>query len=136
MSLAAVSTRRARLQDKKETKGPLFDFELHYDVSCESVRGVLRAILEDLSSYKQLHNWDEKITTTPLKALAAAAHGYLATSYGSSSNILLAHGRVDEVVTVNGVNQRRPAIQEAGKADSHLFFSKVWGPFHVIFLLR
>jgi hypothetical protein len=108
---------------------PLFDFELHYDLSVQSVRVVLIQILEDLLSHRQLHNWDEKLATNPLKALRAIAHCYLSTNYDSSINILLSHANVHEVMMVDGVNKMRPAIQEAGDIYSHLFFSKVCGQF-------
>lgn len=104
---------------------PFFDFELHYDLSAQSVREVLYEILQDLSSHKQLHNWDEKLVTSPLKALRSVAHQYLRTESDNSINILLSRANVHEVSTVDGVNRAWPVIQEAEGIYSHLFFSKV-----------
>lgn len=60
----------------QEAERPLFDFELHYDLSVQSVRVVLIQIIKDLSSHRQLHNWDEKLAASPLKALRAIALRY------------------------------------------------------------
>jgi hypothetical protein len=111
-------------QDNEETIEPGFNFELHYGLSYESVRDVLQEILEDMSSYKHIHNWDEKLLTSPLKALAKVGRRYL-NENPLALNTILDHSIVEEILTVSGVGHKPPAMQQAGYIDSHLFFSKV-----------
>lgn len=105
----------------------LFNFEFEYDLSCKSVREVLLNIFRDFSSQKQLHGWDEKLYTSPLKAIRTASRELLARDNGTySCDIVLTEGAVEEVVTIKGENQKRPHIQEVAEAvGGHLFFSKV-----------
>jgi hypothetical protein len=124
MSGADAAHERQMLPDNEETKEPGFDFELHYGLSCKSVRDVLREILEDMSSYKHIHNWDEKLLTSPLKALARVGRRYL-NANPLDLNALLDHSMVEEILTVSGVNHRPPAMQQAGDIYSHLFSTKV-----------
>ncbi|OQD84042.1 hypothetical protein PENANT_c014G05166 [Penicillium antarcticum] len=86
---------------------PLLEFEFHFDISA-----------------RNLHSWDEKLITSPLKALRASVHRYLITSFDSSMNILLAHANVHEVSTVNGINRAWPVVRESEDIYDHLFFSK------------
>lgn len=100
------------------------DFELHFDLSAQSVRAVLLQIVEDLSSHKQLHSWDEKLVVSPLRLLRAAVHRYLDANVDSNMNILLFHADVHEISTVEGVNKTWPAFQESEDVYNHLFLSK------------
>jgi hypothetical protein len=109
----------------KENTMPFSEFELHYDLSCESVSGILDAILGDLSSHKQLHNWDDKLAPTPLKTLTTASRRYLETYNHSNGDILLAQGSVDEIFTKFGNIRRERAMHEAGRHHKHFFFTKV-----------
>lgn len=101
-----------------------FDFELHYSLSCETTRDVLREILEDISSNKNIHNWDEKLLTTPLQSLIKAGRRYY-ISTTLDLNDLLDHSMVEEILTVSGFNHRPPTTQMTGVIESYLFFSKV-----------
>ena len=100
------------------------DFELHFDLSAQSVRAVLLQIAEDLSSHKQLHSWDEKLVISPLRMLRAAVHRYLGANVDSNMNILLFHANVHEISTVDGVNKTWPAFQESEDVYNHLFLSR------------
>lgn len=102
---------------------PRFAFELHYGLSCESVRSVLLEILEDISSRKNIHNWDEKLHTSAFAALVKVGRRWLiGTPYGTDK--LLPNSVVEEILTVGRAIRRPPAAPEAGDVDGLLFFSK------------
>ena len=65
------------MPDSGDANKVAFDFELHYGLSHKSARDVLHEILEDLSSYKHIHNWEYKFVTSPLTGLASLARSYL-----------------------------------------------------------
>ncbi|KAF2178421.1 hypothetical protein K469DRAFT_642743 [Zopfia rhizophila CBS 207.26] len=111
-------------QHDEKAEQDLLDFETHYGVSSKRVRDILLEILLDMSTYKNVHNWDAKLVASPLKMLATAVQGYLAASNLEMFNNLLADSMVDEILTVGGVIHRKPAIQREGEIDSHLFFTK------------
>jgi hypothetical protein len=113
------------LQDTEELS---FDFELHYGLSSRSVREVLDEILGDLASRTHIHDWDKKLIADPLETLAGVVRSYLNASH-LDLNTLLGRSSVEDVLTVRGVNHVRPAMQEAAKIESYLFFSKVREPF-------
>ena len=107
-------------------KSCLFDFELHYDSSAGNPRSVLEAILERLSSYKRLHDWDTKLTRLPLKTLTGAVRGFLAnTTYSNANETLYSQSVAEEVFTLHGKNIRRPALDDGRNPRNLLFFSKV-----------
>lgn len=96
---------------------------------------ILKEILEDMSSYKHIHNQDEKLLTSPLNALAKVGRRYL-DEYHLDLNALLDHLMVEEILTVSGVNYRPPAMQQVGDMDSHLFFSKVGSRSNINFSVK
>ncbi|KAI0382261.1 hypothetical protein F5Y04DRAFT_288018 [Hypomontagnella monticulosa] len=102
---------------------PWFDFELHYGLSSRSVKEVLDEILEDLTTYTPIHNWDNKLTIKPLDKLAGEVRSYI-SKQDFNFNTLLRFTRVEEVWAWDGTNHVRPAIQQAVDVGSHLFFSK------------
>lgn len=114
----------ARLVSKSKAKSPGFDFEQHYGVSRKSTGEVLDEILQDLLNYKNIHNWDDKLVTTPFAALTATVRSYYNEKPGQL-NSLLEDAVVDEVLTANGVSSRPSIKAEMANIDAHLFFTKV-----------
>jgi hypothetical protein len=112
------------IQELQEAQEISFDFELHYGLSWTSVRDFIRDILSDLSTYKHIHNWDEKLLITPLDTLASVVRKYLSID-DHSLTTLLSYSMVEEVLTIAGVNYPRPAMQAAGDLESFLLFTKV-----------
>ncbi|EWZ27770.1 hypothetical protein FOZG_18512 [Fusarium oxysporum Fo47] len=113
----------ARLVSKSKAKSPGFDFEQHYGVSRKSAGEVLNEILQDLLNYKNIHNWDDKLVTTPFAALTATVRSYYNEKPGHL-NSLLEDAVVDEVLTANGVSSRPSIKAEMANIDAHLFFTK------------
>lgn len=102
----------------------VFDFDSHYRAPAKTVRDVLAQILEDMLTYKSVHNWDEKLVTHHLRRLAMVVRTYLNGNSGTF-NPLLVYSSVDEVLTVDGVDHKYPAIQHPGDIDRQLFFTNV-----------
>ena len=98
--------------DNTDTNGPGFDFELHYGLAHKTVRDVLEEISTDITSYTTLHNWDEKLTSSPLKELSQVIRRDLYTN-DMALDTLLGHSAVEEVLTMGGINHERPALQNA-----------------------
>jgi hypothetical protein len=128
MSAADAALEALPVKDGGEAKSVRFDFEPHYGLSSKSAADVLHEVLEDLASYKHIHNWDDKLITGPLTALAGAARSYL-NANPPDLDSLLADAVVDEVLTVGGINRRPSIKQETNVIDTHLFFVKVGGHF-------
>ena len=104
----------------------LFDFELNYEDNVGSSNNILFSILEGLSSYKRLHDWDAKLTRMPLKELTSTVRAYLdSASHSQSSDLLPSQVDVEEVFTLDGVNYRQRVINDESNVRKHLFFSKV-----------
>lgn len=97
---------------------------MHHGLSSKSFTDVLRKILEDMSSYQHIHNWDEKLNTSPLKALARVVRKYLNTE-PLDLNATADYSTVDEIFTVGGVNPRPLISQRVKDIDRHLFFHKL-----------
>lgn len=119
-----TSPETAQLISKSKARSPDFDFEQHYGVSRRSAGEVLDEILQDLLNYKTIHNWDDKLVTTPFTGLTAAVRSHWNEKPGHLSS-LLEDAVVDEVLTVNGVNSRPSVKADMDHIDSHLFFTKV-----------
>ncbi|KAF2657830.1 hypothetical protein K491DRAFT_654142 [Lophiostoma macrostomum CBS 122681] len=102
----------------------VLDFDCHYRLAGGSVRDVLTQILEDMSTHNSVHNWDEKLVVRPLKTLATMLRSHLA---GNPVNLdpLLVYSNIDEILTVDGVDSKYPAIQEPSNIDLQLFFTTV-----------
>jgi hypothetical protein len=128
MSAADDALEALPVQDCGDAKKVRFDFEPHYGLSHRSARDVLHEILEDLSSYKHIHNWEYKLITSPLTALAGVARSYL-NENPPHLDSLLDDAVVDEVLIVGGINRRPSIKQETNAIDTHLFFTKVRGHF-------
>ena len=128
MSAADAAHEALPVQDGGDAKKVRLDFEPHYGLSRKSARDILHEILEDLSSYKHIHNRDDKLTTSPLTAIAGVARSYLKEN-PLHLDSLLDDAVVDEVLTVGGINRRPSIKQEANAIDTYLFFTKVGGHF-------
>ncbi len=124
MSSADAALEAPPVPDSGDANKVAFDFELHYGLSHKSARDVLHEILEDLSTYKHIHNWEYKFVTSPLTGLAGVARSYL-NETPPHLDSLLDDAVVDEVLTVRGVNRRPSIKQETNVIDTHLFFTKV-----------
>ncbi|KAI9782801.1 MAG: hypothetical protein M1839_004552 [Geoglossum umbratile] len=109
--------------------GGLSNFELHYS---GSVKNILSAIMQDLSSHRHIHVWDDSIERDLTKKLAAFAKlnfvqlldslcFYYGSTYQAAGAYILSFSAVDEVSTVGAVNRRLPfqfdRLFRIGKAD-------------------
>jgi hypothetical protein len=92
----------------------LFNFELHYS---GSVKDILAAIIQDLSSHRHIHVWDESLERDLTKKLAAFAKLhfiqlldslclYYGSTYQAAGAYVLNFSAVDEVCTIGGRNRR------------------------------
>jgi hypothetical protein len=123
-----------KAQDNEETKSHAFDFELHYGLY-RKAGGVLWEILDNLSSHKHIHNWDQKILTTPQMALEKFVRKVWRENNLNLNQFLhnmLSHSSVVEETSTHAETLRGPlAAQEATEgagiefADTFLFFTKV-----------
>jgi hypothetical protein len=120
---AGPSTEGQTTQVSEENKAPGFEFELHYGLST-TVEGLLWEILDDISSYKPIHNWDEKLGTSPLKALRKIGGKSWRENRCSLSH-LQADSIVDEILTLSEADQSAPATQKTADIEKFLFFTKV-----------
>ena len=109
--------------------GPrLFEFELNPEIRLEneSFGECLRSVVDYISSHKMLHDWEEKLTQTPLKALTSAARAYLArTAYSRTSDAILSQSVVEEIFTLGNTMHRQPLVNDDGGPQGRLVFSKV-----------
>lgn len=110
-------------EDHNVTQQPGFNFELRYGLST-SEPYILKEILDDVSSYKHIHNWDEKLLTSPLNALVRVGRRYQRENAHGWRN-LLAHSTVEEILPFRRTNHDPAASQGAGSTDNQLFFTKV-----------
>ena len=92
----------------------LSNFELHYS---GSVKGILAAIIQDLSSHRHIHVWDESLERDLAKKLATFAKShfvqlldslclYYGSTYQAAGAYVLNFSAVDEVRTIGGRNRR------------------------------
>ncbi|KAI9774104.1 MAG: hypothetical protein M1840_005197 [Geoglossum simile] len=107
----------------------LSNFELHYS---GTVKNILTAIIQDLSSHKHIHVWDESIERDKTKKLAAFAKSrfvdlldslcfYYGSTYQAAGAYVLSFSAVDEVRTIGGRNRRQEfqpdRLFRTGKVD-------------------
>lgn len=127
---SATSTNEAHsLQAGKEITTPKkFEFEMHYGSSSTTFWGLLIDMLRDMTTYKHIHSWDDKMFKGPLKSLLKVVH----RSWGENRcnlNSLQSHSTIEEVMYVSEAaelpSHTPSSEQEAGELDSHLFFTKV-----------
>lgn len=114
-SLNPTNTHNAKAQ---------MDYEMHYGLSQRSVKEVIREILDDITTRKNLHDWDEKLIQSPFKRLENVIRNHLATCSQEMLNSLLNQSSVEEVTNAGGKLESIPAMQHGGEVQSHLFFSK------------
>ena len=92
----------------------LSDVEFHYDSdNSHNVKDLIRAIAQDLSSHRSLHDWDDKLVRDPVKDLATLANRILNPSLGvdlDSARFIFKHSTVEEVHTIDGINRRHYAL--------------------------
>ena len=99
----------------------LSEFELHYGLEGSNVISILKMILQDLSSHRSIHNWDEKFTSDPIKEIASASQKLIRHSFQTGShlsNCCTAY----EVSTVNGVNRRHFSNYLLSEFDTNGYF--------------
>ncbi|KAF2471941.1 uncharacterized protein BDR25DRAFT_16612 [Lindgomyces ingoldianus] len=107
----------------EEEKG--MDYEMHYGASQRSVKDVVKEILDDIATHKNLHDWDNKLVVTPFKKLETVIRSHLARCSQEMLNDLLIHSSVEEVLCADGKLQSTPAMQQNGQVNGHFFFSKI-----------
>jgi hypothetical protein len=111
-------------QTNEESEAPeRFEFEMHYGLSSGSFGGILHEILLDMSTFKHIHNWDEKLFEGPLKSILKVVH----RSWGENRCTLasvIAHSTGQEIgdISSNEGNNPPPPTEDAGNVDSYLFF--------------
>ena len=92
----------------------LSDVELHYDSdTTHNLKDLIRAIAQDLSSHRSLHNWDDKLIHDPVKDLATFANRSLNQSLGvelDNASYIFEYSTVKEVQTIDGINRRHYAL--------------------------
>jgi hypothetical protein len=116
MSLArAVLGDQISRQNEEETR---LDFELHYGLSCNSAREVLREILEDMSSHKHIQNWGEKLVNTPIKTLAGVVRECL---YGTFSGLDTSMESDWLERLTSSFNGRRDCFYQWGEPEANYF---------------
>ena len=91
----------------------LSDVELHYDFDdAYNLKDTIKAITQDLSSHRPLHNWDDKLVRDPVRDLATFANRCLNQSLGvelDNASYIFKYSTVKEVQTIDGVNRRHYA---------------------------
>ena len=109
-----------------------FEFEMQYGLSSKTFGGILHEILVDMSTFRHIHNWDEKLFTGPLKSILKVVQN----SWGENRctwTSLRANSTVEEIreMSDTGTDNAPTATEEAGEVGSYLFFTKVGGgPYH------
>ena len=101
------------------------DYEFHYELSQRSVKDVVREILDDIATHKNLHNWDDKLVVTPFKKLETVIRSHLAKCSQEMLNDLLIYSSVEQVLSGDKKLQSTPVIQRSGEVTEQFFFSKV-----------
>lgn len=103
-----------------------FEFEMHYDLQRPILGNVVYEILSDLSTYKHIHNWDEKLFTGPLKAILKVVHRAWGEN-GCTQASLMAHSTVEEVEYISSIGAKiaPPTTKDPGDATNYLLFKKV-----------
>jgi hypothetical protein len=99
---------------------------MRYGLSSGSFGGIFHEILLDMSTFKHIHNWDEKLFEGPLKSILKVVH----RSWGENRCTLasvIAHSTGQEIgdISSNDGNYPSPLTEDAGNVDSYLFFKKV-----------
>ena len=100
-------------------------FMEHYRNSGRSVRDILREILGDLSTYKSVHRWDDKLFVSPVEELIAVVRRFLSSSDEQPLNFVLANSRVDEIIERDGSARSYPVMARAHDVGRQLFFLQV-----------
>jgi hypothetical protein len=101
------------------------DFDLHYDVTdCASVTGTLENIVQELSSQRYIHNWDEKLVSDNVKETALYAKRELIRTGIRSASYMINFAAVNDVYTTSGINSIRPGPQDPSRLGEHFFGTK------------
>ena len=89
----------------------LSDVQLHYDSDdTHNLKHLIRAIAQDLSSHRSLHDWDDKIIRDPVKDLASFADRSLNQLELDNASHIFKYSTVKEVQTIDGINHRHYAL--------------------------
>lgn len=109
--------------------GTLSEFELHYDLDNRpSAINILNTIVQELSSHRSIHDWDEKLVSEPVKKLAIFAQRELISLGFDTGSYMVNYAAVDEVRTVCGVNYRQSAFSDPSQVGHNFFTGKVRSP--------
>jgi hypothetical protein len=103
-----------------ETRNDSTGFAQHYSAASASVHGVLSSILEDMTSFRSVHNWEDRLIVSPINLLRAACRKYMQAN--QHLDFLLGYSVVEEILEHNGTKSLFPAMNHPGDVDKHLFF--------------
>ncbi|KAE9369271.1 hypothetical protein N431DRAFT_469196 [Stipitochalara longipes BDJ] len=112
----------------KANYAKLFEFEMHYDLHSQTFTHVVFEILSDQSTYKHIHNWDEKLFKGPLKAILKDLH----RSWGENACTqasLIAYSTIEEVELTSNADSSNAVISvepldTVTDVTKYLFFTK------------
>jgi hypothetical protein len=96
----------------------------HYHDVGGSVRDVLSDIRLDMTTYSNLHSWDDPMTKTSGSLIRAACRDYMEIVAGSL-DFLLAFAHSTEVITANRENHTMSKIASTSSMQENLFFDLV-----------
>ncbi|KAF2688102.1 hypothetical protein K458DRAFT_385672 [Lentithecium fluviatile CBS 122367] len=94
----------------------------HYSAFGNGVRSILDAIVEDMSTYSNLHNWDDRMINRPTPLLKAACREYMRLDSGRL-DALSAFVHATEVLTYQGESHLFPAITRPENLEQNIFFT-------------
>jgi hypothetical protein len=103
-----------------ETENESSGFAQHYNATSASVHGVLSSILEDMTSFRSVHNWEDRLIVSPVNLLRVACRKYMQAN--QHLDFLLGYSIVEEILAHNGMKSLFPAMNYPGDVDKHLFF--------------
>ncbi|KAJ4299106.1 hypothetical protein N0V90_004350 [Kalmusia sp. IMI 367209] len=119
------ATNEARLDEVRPDKDDTASYLEHYRETGGSVRDILSDIKQDMGSYSNLHNWDDRMINTPNSLVRAACSDYM-NKDRSPLDSLLAFGHATEVVTYNGENVAFSTTASSSETiEERLFFTRV-----------
>jgi hypothetical protein len=103
-----------------ETDDDSSGFAQHYNAASTSVHGVLSSILEDMTSFRSVHSWEDQLLVNPVNLARAACRKYMQAN--QRLDFLLGYSVVEEILAHYGENYRFPTTKRSGQVDKYLFF--------------
>jgi hypothetical protein len=102
------------------------DFELHYNIfDISSVKDTLDKIVQEISSQRYIHNWDEKLVSDSVKDTAVYAKRELTRNGIGAAGYMINFATVNNVYTTNGINSIKPGPQDPSRMREHFFGTNV-----------